>query len=73
MDCSTPHSSVFGILQARIPEGIAISSSRGPSWPRQTHISYIGRQILHLCANWKALIIFFIEQQQQKNIASHGF
>ena len=34
MDCSPPGSSVHGILQARILEWIAISSSRGSSQPR---------------------------------------
>ena len=34
MDCSPPGSSVHGILQASILEGIAISSSRGSSQPR---------------------------------------
>ena len=34
MDCSLPGSLVHGILQARILEWVAISSSRGSSWPR---------------------------------------
>ena len=34
MDCSLPYSSVHGISQARILEWVAISSSRGSSWPR---------------------------------------
>ena len=34
VDCSPPGSSVHGILQARILEWVAISSSKGPSWPR---------------------------------------
>ena len=33
MDCGLPGSSVHGILQARILESVAISSSRGSSWP----------------------------------------
>ena len=33
MDCSPPGSSVHGILQARILEWVAISSSRGSSPP----------------------------------------
>ena len=42
MDYSLPGSSVYGILQARILECVAISSSRGSSQPRdQTHISCI--------------------------------
>ena len=34
MDCSPPGSSVHGVLQARIPEWVAISLSRGSSRPR---------------------------------------
>ena len=34
MDCSPPGCSVHGILQARILEWVAISFSRGSSWPR---------------------------------------
>ena len=54
MDCSPPHSSVHGILQARILEWVAMPFSRGSSWPRdRTHVSYvscIGRQVLnHWC------------------------
>ena len=46
---SLPGSSVHGILQARIPEWVAISFSRGSSQSgNQTHVSYIGRQVLHL-------------------------
>ena len=51
MDCSPPGSSVHGIFQARTPEWVAISFSRGSSWTRdQTSISYIlclGRQVLY--------------------------
>ena len=42
MDCSPPGSSVRGILQPRILEWVAISSSRGSSWLRdQTHVSSV--------------------------------
>ena len=42
MHCSPPGSSVHGIFQAWILELVAISSSRGSSWPRdQTCISCI--------------------------------
>ena len=42
MDCSTAGSSVHGIFQARILEGVAISSSRWSSQPRdQTQVSRI--------------------------------
>ena len=33
MDCSLPGSSVHGILQPRILEGVAMPSPRGSSWP----------------------------------------
>ena len=46
MDRIPPGSSVYGILQARILEWVAISFSRGCSGPRdRTHVSCIGRQI----------------------------
>ena len=42
MDCSPPGSAVIGTLQARILEWVAISFSRGSSWPRDpTHISCV--------------------------------
>ena len=42
MACSPPGSSVHGILQSRILEWVAISSSRGSSQPRdRTHIFYV--------------------------------
>ena len=48
MDCSSPSSSVCGILQVRILEWVAISFFRGSSWPRdQTCISCIGRRFLY--------------------------
>ena len=51
MDCSSPGSSVHGILQARILECIAISSSIGSSWPRDrtlvSCIFCIDKQILY--------------------------
>ena len=47
IDCSPPGSSVHGILQARTLEWVAMSCSRGSSWPRDwTHISCIGRRAL---------------------------
>ena len=47
-DGSPPGSPVPGILQARILEWVAISSSRGSSRSRgKTHISCIGRRILY--------------------------
>ena len=54
VDCSPSGSPVHGISQARILEGVAISSSRGSSQPRdRTHVSYTGRWIIYHCATWK--------------------
>ena len=39
MDCSAPGSSVHGILQARILRWVAISFSRGSSWPEIEPVS----------------------------------
>ena len=64
MDCGLPGSSVHGILQARILEGVAISFSRGSSQPRdQIHIPYI---YLH----WQAMRIFL---ESQNDGAARGF
>ena len=55
MDYSSPGSSVHGISKARIPERVAISSSRGSSWPMdRTCISFVGRWILYHWASWEA-------------------
>ena len=54
MDCSLPGFSVHGVLQARILEWVAISSSRGSSQPRdRTHVSGIGRHILYHYTAWE--------------------
>ena len=56
-----PGSSVHGVLQARILEWVAISSSRGSSWPRdQIHVSWvscIGKQILNHWATGEAMLL----------------
>ena len=58
MGCSLPGSSVHGIFQARILERVAISVSRGSSWPRDwtciSCISCSGRQILYRCTTREA-------------------
>ena len=60
IDCTPPGSSVHIILQAIILEWVAISFSRGSSWPLltqgQTWVSCIARQILYYWANWEALV-----------------
>ena len=61
MDCSLPGSSVHGIIPERILEWVAISSSRGSSWPRgQTHISCISCAVGRFFTTsdtWEALVI----------------
>ena len=48
MDCGLPGSSVHRILQARILEWVAISFSRGSSWPGdQSSVSCFGRILYH--------------------------
>ena len=70
VDCSPPGSSVYGILQARKLEWVAMPCSRGSSWPRNwtcvSYVSCIGRQFLYhqshlgspltLCSHWIELI-----------------
>ena len=72
MCCSLPGSSVHGIPKARILERVAISFSRGSSWPRDwTHISWvscIGRQVLycqHHLGKFTVLINPFQESQDR--------
>ena len=58
VDCSTPSSSVHGILQARILEWVAISFSRGSSQPRdRTQFSHIAGRCFNLCTTREALCI----------------
>ena len=63
VDCSPPGSSVHGILQARILEWVAISFSRGSSWPRdRTQVSHIGGRRFNLWATREALVKKKIEK-----------
>ena len=56
MDCSLPGSSVHGILQARMLEWVAISSSRGSSWPKDwTCISCFAGGFFYHWVTWEAL------------------
>ena len=59
MDCSLPGSSIHGIFQAIVLQWVAISFSRGSSWPRdRTRVSHIvdrcftvwaTKEVLHVC------------------------
>ena len=57
INCSLPHSSIHGILQARILEWIAMPFSRGSSWPRdQTQVSCIADRFF---TNWAMRLLDF--------------
>ena len=50
MDCSLPGSSICGTFQARVLEWVAISFSRGSSWPRdRTQVSCIVSRHFTVC------------------------
>ena len=73
MDCSPPGSSVHGLLQARILEWVAMSSSRGSSRSRdQTWIPYIsctGRQFLyHLVLAGKSVFLSYYSLKENKTL-----
>ena len=54
-DCSLPGSSVHEIFQARILEWVAISFSRGSSWPRdRTRVSRIVGRHFTICKSRKS-------------------
>ena len=61
VDCSPPGSSIHGILQARILEWVAISFSRGSSWPRdRTQVSRIAGRRFNLWATREATVLMGI-------------
>ena len=58
MDCSLPASSVHGIFQARVLEWVAISFSRGSSWPRgRTPVSHVVGRFFTVWVTREALTI----------------
>ena len=55
VDGSPPVSSAHELSQARTLEWVAMSSSRGSSWPRnRTPVSCVGKRILYHRATWEA-------------------
>ena len=71
MDERMAGSPVHGIFQASMLEWIAISSSRGPSRPRdQTQDSCMSRQILYHSTTWEALNISHDQSDTLRFIAS---
>ena len=72
MDCDPPGFSVPGTSHARLLEWVAISFSRGYSWPRdQTHIFCSGRQILY---NWATSIssVQYSRSVMSNSLQPHG-
>ena len=63
-DCSPSGSSVHGISQVRILEWVAVSFSRGSSWPKDwTHVSCIscnGKWIFYHWATGKPIYVYLI-------------
>ena len=56
MDCSLPGSSVHGIFQARVLEWVAISFSRGSSWPRDwTRVPCIQGEDYTMVLSWRSV------------------
>ena len=64
MDCSPPGSSVHGISQARILEWVAISFSRGCSWPSdRTRVSSIaGRHFTIWATRESHKTIYYVQK-----------
>ena len=63
MDCSPPGSSVYGILQARILEWVAVPFSRGSSQPRNhTRVSCIAGRFF---TNWAAMKVLASGKQER--------
>ena len=60
MDCSPPGSSVYGILGARILEWVAISYSRGSSWPRDPNC------VSSISCNWQAGSLPLVPMQETR-------
>ena len=73
MDCSLPGSSVHGIFQARILEWVAISSSRGSSWPRDwTWVSRTAGKFFTIWATMEAHVIQLKRNQLGSDSNSSG-
>ena len=73
MDYSPPGSSVHGILQARIPEWVAMPSSRGSSQPRDwIQVSSIGGRFFILWATREASPKICLQLIHHSNLISKG-
>ena len=70
MDCSLPGSSICGIFQASVLEWVAISFSRGSSWPRdQIQVSCIAGRCFIIWATREArLWIRWLLEQKKEDV-----
>ena len=70
MDCSLTGSCIYGIFQARVLEWVAISSSRGSSWPRH------GTQVFHIAGRhftiWATNSVQFSPSAVSNSLQPHG-
>ena len=65
-DCSLPGFSIHGIFQARILEWVAISFSRGSSWPRdRTQVSHIVDRYFYRLSHHYVELIWKISETGQ--------
>ena len=70
LGCSPPGSSVPGISQVKLLVWVAISFSRGSSWPRGwTCVFCIGRWIIYHWTTWEALSCFIFVFKCQLSLA----
>ena len=69
MDCNLPGSAVCGIFQARVLEWVAISFSKGSSWPRnRTQVSCIAGRRFTVWATREASIYRILTPYQIHNL-----
>ena len=70
VDCSLPGSSVHGIFQARIMVCVAISSSRGSSWPRdQNWVSCVSCIAGRFFTHWAIRLTQYILKVKVKSLS----
>ena len=71
LDCSPPGSSIRGIFQARVLEWVAISFSRGSSWPRDwTQVSHTAGRHFTI---WATREVYFIYSRVYMLISNSWF
>ena len=72
MDCSLPGFSDHGIFQARVLEWVAISFSRGFSWPRdRTQVSCIAGYVFDIRADSVSSSVFAVSMSWYEAVFTH--